>query len=389
MNGEITLKILITADMVPTKTNEEMFASGGADKLLGEELTALFQSADFRMINLEMPLYDGNSPISKAGPCLRADTAAVNLYDALHIDLVTLANNHIMDHGEAGFQSTLQTLQSKSIPYVGVGSTAAEARAPYFVNIDGKRICFYACVEHEFSIVNEAERLVGANPFSSLDCTADVTEARKACDFLIVLYHGGREQYRYPSPELQQNCRALVQAGADLVLCQHSHCIGCMEEYQGKQILYGQGNFVFDEDVDECWDSGLIVEITDGFRIRYLPVERKANTVRLAKGETEQAILDGFKQRSQLITSPEAVRQEYRTLAEKNIDQYLLVMSGVARRFWFRVVNKLSGHRFEKYYLQSKYKKRSLLAMQNMVECEAHRELFLKGLKERIAHRQN
>lgn len=60
-----------------------------------------------------------------------------------------------------------------------------------------------------------------------------------------MLYHGGKEYYRYSSPNLQKTCRKMTEKGADLVLCQHSHCIGSYEEYNDSTILYGQGNFIF------------------------------------------------------------------------------------------------------------------------------------------------
>lgn len=97
---------------------------------------------------------------------------------------------------------------------------------------------------------------------------------------MIVLYHGGKEQYRYPSPNLQKTCRKLVEKGADLVVCQHSHCIGCREEYLQGTIVYGQGNFLFDDEENEYWQTSLLIMISDDFEVKYIPLKKNKNTVR-------------------------------------------------------------------------------------------------------------
>ena len=147
------------------------------------------------------------------------------------MDLLTLANNHILDQDQQGLVSTCSVLDAAGIAYTGVGQTPEEAAKPYIFECDGKRIGVYACAEHEFSIVTEHS--AGANPIDLLETPDHVAALKEQCDYVIVLYHGGKEHYRYPSPNLQKVCRKLVEKGADLVVCQHSHCIGCEEKIPG------------------------------------------------------------------------------------------------------------------------------------------------------------
>lgn len=147
------------------------------------------------------------------------------------MDLLTLANNHILDQDQQGLVSTCSVLDAAGIAYTGVGQTPEEAAKPYIFECDGKRIGVYACAEHEFSIVTEHS--AGANPIDLLETPDHVAALKEQCDYVIVLYHGGKEHYRYPSPNLQKVCRKLVEKGADLVVCQHSHCIGCEEKIRG------------------------------------------------------------------------------------------------------------------------------------------------------------
>ncbi|MFP3360883.1 CapA family protein, partial [Planococcus sp. SIMBA_143] len=85
---------------------------------------------------------------------------------------------------------------------------------------------------------------------------------------------GGKEHYRYPSPYLQKICRKFVEKGADIVICQHSHAVGCFEEYHNSTIIYGQGNFVFDNSNIEFWQTSILVDINikDGITIDYIPI---------------------------------------------------------------------------------------------------------------------
>ena len=102
-----------------------------------------------------------------------------------------------------------------------------------------------------------------------------IANLKDECDYVIVLYHGGKEYYRYPSPILQKVCRKMCDKGADLVICQHSHCIGCREEYKGSEIVYGQGNFIFvGTSNNEYWNNALLIELKleDEASIEYIPL---------------------------------------------------------------------------------------------------------------------
>ena len=376
------MKVLIGADLVPTETNTELFAAGDVRELVGDALLEILRSADLRVFNLELPLTDKASPIAKNGPTLIAPTAAVAAYKALGVDWLTAANNHIMDQGIAGLESTRKVLEENSIGYLGIGDGLAEAAKPRIVEIQGKKLGIYACVEHEFSVAEEASP--GANPFDPLESPDHVAALKAQCDFVIVLYHGGKEHYRYPSPGLQKTCRKLVEKGADLVLCQHSHCVGCEEKYLQGTIVYGQGNFLFDHSKSEFWQTGLLVQLGEDFQVSYIPLCKKENVVRLALPEEAAQILEGFASRSEQIKDGAFLKQQYDRFAETLKNSYLLTFSSINySKPFYRALNKLSGNRWVQWYLRRTYKKDKLLAIRNYVECEAHRELLLAYLQKK------
>lgn len=377
------MKILIGADIVPTATNIALFSNGEAEALIGKELLDIFKSADFRIFNLEVPLTDTPDPIYKFGPSLIAPTSTINGYKSLGIDCLTLANNHIMDQGHTGLISTIQALEKNDIAYLGVGESLELASKPFICEIDGKKIGIYACAEHEFSIA-EVDK-PGANPFDPLESLDHISYLKKTCDFLIVLYHGGKEHYRYPSPQLQKVCRKMVEKGADLVVCQHSHCIGCEEKYQNGTIVYGQGNFLFDKSNNECWQTSLLIQIGNDFEISYFPLKKESNTVRLAHDNNAKAILDGFGKRSEEIKNSETIKQLYTEYAQELSHGYLASLSTInTKNIIIRILNKLSKYKFLKLILKIKYKKAKLARIKNCIECEAHRELFLAYLNNTI-----
>ena len=305
-------KILIGADIVPTEKNYEYFRSGDAEKLLGAELKEIFDRADYRIFNLETPLTDSGKPILKTGPNLSAPTYTVAGYKAMGIDLLALANNHIMDQGRDAFRETLDLLRAKEIEYIGGGLTKEEAKKPKILELCGKKIGIFNCCEHEFSWIDDYG--IGANGFDPLESLEDIAALKARCDYVIVLYHGGRENFRYPSPLLQKTCRSMVRHGGDLVICQHTHCVGAMEEYLGSTIVYGQGNTLFDSKsagATELWQTSILVELSvseEGFCVDYIPIEKRNEFTLLSKNPE---ILDGFFSRSKEILEVGFVKRNY------------------------------------------------------------------------------
>lgn len=372
------MKLLIGADFVPTDSNIDLFEKADTLQLFGEELNDIIQSADYRIFNLELPLTDEATPIKKNGPSLMAPTSAINGYCAAKVDLVTLANNHILDQGENGLRSTISTLEKAGISYVGVGESPDEASKPFIFEFAGKRVGVYACAEHEFSIVTE--KSAGANPFDPLFSLDHIQELKKSVDFVIVLYHGGKEHYRYPSPMLQKVARRMIDKGADLVVCQHSHCIGCEEKYKGGTIVYGQGNFLFDHSKSEFWQTSLLIELDYDFNIKYIPLVKAGNLVRLAEGEKLQEILSDFESRCEDIKKAGFVEEAYTSYATLNGDYYRTILSGIRRGFIHKVINKLSGGKYEKQLVKKELAGSRSLTFKNFFMCEAHRELILRIL---------
>lgn len=376
-------KFIIGADLVPTDSNIDLFASAAVETLIGKDIKKLLDSASFTIFNLEVPLTDLSTPIKKCGPNLIAPTKTIPGLKAINPHFFTLANNHILDQGEQGLKSTTALLDKYGIDYAGAGKDLEEAAKPYIFEHDGKKVGIYCCAEHEFTIATE--NTPGANPFDPLNSLDHVMELKKKSDYVIVLYHGGKEHYRYPSPYLQKVCRKLVDKGADIVVCQHSHCIGCEEKWHEGTIVYGQGNFLFDDCDNEFWNTSLLIEleIDKNIKVNYIPLCKDKNKVRLAEQEVKNKIIQDFDFRSAQIADINLVESKYKEFAEVMFMTYRSRFAGrISENILFRIINKLSGHRFAKLFFDYIYSNEALLVIQNFIECEAHRELIIKGIKD-------
>ena len=383
--GIITkMRIIIGADCVARGRDIPAFQSGEPLRLIGNELKEIWDQADLRVVNLEVPLSDTDSPIQKNGPCLRSPENTIAGFTGLKIDAVTLANNHIKDHGERGIDSTIRALRQSGIEYFGLGENLNTSKRPYIVKTSsGSTIAFYACVEHEFSCAGIDT--VGANPFDPYSTFDDISDIRNRNDYCVVLYHGGKEKYPYPSPDLQIRCRRMIDKGADVVICQHSHCIGCVEIYNNGFIIYGQGDFIFDHQRSGFDVDSLLVQLDtngDGLRIEYIPVTRGNEGVRLATGEKAESILSGFNRRSEEIREPGFIDRKYAEFAEANLCNYYKTFSGVGSSKIYRALNKLSHGKLDERLIQNIRTKNRIFRMRNYIECEAHRELLLKGFSQ-------
>lgn len=225
------------------------------------DLLPEFEKADFSIVNLECPLIKERTPIVKTGPVLGVDDDCVSGLKHAGIDVVNIANNHIMDHGPTGLRNTLRVCSEARISTVGAGENIEAARRILISKIGKIRVGLLGVAEHEFSIATNNSW--GANPLDLLDYVRNVRDSTDNLNYLIVLVHGGNEYYPFHNPRLQDTCHFMVEIGANAVIVQHTHCPGNYEEYQNGHIVYGQGNLIFDRpNRDRAFYEGFLVKLS-------------------------------------------------------------------------------------------------------------------------------
>ncbi|MGD9168511.1 MAG: CapA family protein [Candidatus Thiodiazotropha sp.] len=367
------ISLLIGGDVCPINKNRQLFEHGD-EKILFNDLIQDFEKVDYSLINLECPLIEHASPIEKDGFCFGVPVASINVLKALGIDAFNLANNHILDHGEKGLRSTILTCIDANIDYFGAGANLHEANTILVREIEGLLIGMLGIAEHEFSIAGNEKW--GANPIDVIEIVRALKSTQHDYDFLLVLVHGGREYYPYPSPRLQQLCRFLVELGAGAVVCQHSHCVGSYEYYQNAPIIYGQGNFIADSVniKSKSWYEGILIHLkikkNKHCLAEWIPIYQSLDRpgVRRMVGKEAYDLLQGFESRSEQIKNNEFVNQKWGEYCQ--IQRYLYASR-------LRGHNRLlRGLNSKLHYSDWVYSKTTTLNQRNVVECETHREVL-------------
>jgi len=299
------MKLLICGDTVPTAISAPYFKSGDTEALFSDVLP-LFKAADRVLVNLECALTETEGRIPKCGPNLKGPVESAETLKKAGVTDVGLANNHMFDFGLQGMLDTIEAVEKAGINWTGAGKNVEDSRKPLVMEFGGKTLAIIAVVEHEYTYALDDQ--MGATPFDPFETITDVYEAKKKYDYVIVTYHGAKEQCRYPSPRLMKACRAMVHMGADAVLCQHSHIIGCYEKYEDGLILYGQGNFNFLKYGAEVegWSEGLIASIDvseDEHKLdfEFIPVVEADTGIRLANKEEAVEINKGIAERNAML----------------------------------------------------------------------------------------
>ncbi|MBN2170830.1 MAG: CapA family protein [Candidatus Krumholzibacteriota bacterium] len=165
-------------------------------------------------------------------------------------NLACLASNHTMDYGIVPVEYTRRALAELGIACSGCGRDLAAAREPALVEARGRTVALlaYATDDEE---TNAGPARPGNAPLQRELVVEDVRAARERADFVLVSVHKGREFVYFPSPDHQADCRAIVDAGADVILGHHPHFIQGLEwrrRPDGRQALiaYSLGSLLID-----------------------------------------------------------------------------------------------------------------------------------------------
>lgn len=217
---------------------------------ISEELLEYMQQADIMCLNNEFTYSAEGAPLEGKAYTFRANPERVSILQEMGVDVVKLANNHVYDYGEQAMLDTFDTLEAAGISYMGAGRNLEEAMEPVYVELDGKTVAFVSASRAEkFKMTPQAtEDTPGILRCYDIGLFLQtIAEARENADFVLAYVHWGTE-YSYDLEEVQLTTgKEYLDAGADVVIGAHSHCLQGMEYYDGKPIIYSLGNFWFNE----------------------------------------------------------------------------------------------------------------------------------------------
>lgn len=250
-SGQVTL--MAVGDIMLARTIGDLILTQGIEAPF-EFTAAKLNNADIALGNLECAISERGEPENKTYT-FRAPVEAGESLSFAGFDLLTLANNHVMDFGKDAFLDTLDNLQSNQIAVVGAGIDNKSARQPVIIEANGLRLAFLAYLDiprwnYDYLawVATPAEPGIAWGYLS--DIQADVSAATRVADVVIVLLHFGIEGASQPSYQQIQSAHLAINSGAKLVIGSHTHMLQSIEKYKDGLIVYNLGNFVFDEFVE-------------------------------------------------------------------------------------------------------------------------------------------
>ena len=221
--------------------------AGGISGVLDDGIRQEIADADIFMVNQEFPFTDRGEKVPDKQFNFRVSPQWVSALKEMDVDLVTLANNHILDYGQQGLLDSCDTLNEAGIAYVGGGKDLDEAKKLVTMEAGGRTIGFLGTSR----VYMDGSWAAGAGHpgvFSTYDPSLAIEEIKKAkeqCDYLVVYVHWGIERNTEPESYQRSMGQAYIDAGADLVVGSHPHVLQPVETYKDKTIAYSLGNFVF------------------------------------------------------------------------------------------------------------------------------------------------
>lgn len=349
----------------------------------------VINQVDYAVLNLESAVTNSTSvaPIIKAGIPLKSDNRILDLVQFMGFQCVTLANNHFADYGGVVVRESLSLLDERQIDHVGAGMDALDAQKVLYKQIKNKTFAFINACEHEFTIADANQP--GCNALNPISQYYAIQGARKSADYVIVIIHGGHEEYQLPSPRMQETYRFFIDAGADVVVNHHQHCYSGYEIYQGKPIFYGLGNFSFDEDGlrHQSWNEGFLLNLDfdDDIQFNLIPyIQGDDNPgIYWMSDSQKYGFENKIKELNAIIASPKALQDAFVDMANAHVQEYLSPLRPYQDRCLLRLFRHhlLPKHwkcRLLPEYLTAQRK----LFLKSYFQCEAHADIMNKLLKQ-------
>lgn len=207
------------------------------------------EDVELAIANLECAISTRGEPLVEKKFTFRADPSTALPCLAAGFDIVSVANNHVLDFGLDAFNDTLDGLWRYGILYAGAGPDLAAAVKPVFVERNGVKMAFLAFGGQQYvpssmaAFWTAGPNKPGIAPLYG-PVTASIRAAKEQADLVVVSFHWG-DEYSDVIPGQRLLGKAAIDAGADLVFGHHPHIPQPVEIYKGKPILYSMGNLVF------------------------------------------------------------------------------------------------------------------------------------------------
>ena len=251
LSGKDTLTIAFTGDILLDRGVRQQIERNGIESIFDARADSVFRCSDMVVGNLECPATTLNTPMMKKF-VFRAEPEWLEALRAHGFTHLNVANNHTVDQGRRGLVDTWRNVERYGMTAVGVGNTMAEAAQPVLLAEYPRKVWLIASLQlalEHFPYLPETPS-VNQESIDSMLVRIRALHEEDSTAVVIVSLHWGQEHTLEPTPMQRSAARRLIDAGADVLICHHTHTLQTIEQYHGKPIYYSLGNFIFDQDRD-------------------------------------------------------------------------------------------------------------------------------------------
>jgi len=226
-----------------------------------DDIEPEFRKADFVVVNIECPVTDIRSPLTKKY-IFRGDPAMLPELKKSGITHGTLANNHSYDQGREGLISTAENLSAAGIIPVGYGLNQREACDPILLQKNGVKVAIFSSVLFGLEAWMYLENKPGMCQASIDDLANRIEKFKKENPgtAVVLALHWGDEYVFVPQIIQKTKARRLIRAGADAIIGHHPHVVQQFEWIEGKPVFYSLGNLLFDN-ANPITRQGILVKL--------------------------------------------------------------------------------------------------------------------------------
>lgn len=295
LENENKITLVAVGDIMLSRDVERKMVGKNDWKYPFERTADITSGADIAFGNLETPILQGD-PVPTDSLIFRADPKSVEGLKFAGFDVLSLANNHMMNFGHGGLQSTLNNLDSAGISHVGAGLNESGIYKPVIKTVKGIKFGFLAYSYSNEQSVDKDKNIYGVAKMNVDLMKSQVAELRKSVDVVVVSMHAGTEYSTVANGAQINFAHSAIDAGADLVIGHHPHVVENFEKYNNGYIIYSLGNFVFDQMWSDETKLGVIAKITFNknkiYKIDFIPIKIfDFAQPRLAEGSDKDKIL--------------------------------------------------------------------------------------------------
>lgn len=243
-----TLTVVLTGDILLDRGVRQVINRHGVDHLFSNGIDSVFREAQIVVGNLECPATKIEAPVFKQF-IFRAEPEwldTLRLHGFTHLNL---ANNHSIDQGREGLIDTKQNIEKAGMTPIGAGQNMTEASQPVLLASEPRNVWLIPSLRlalENYAYLSD-KPCVSQEPMDSLLERVFRLRQADSTAVIIVSIHWGGEHTLQPVSRQRHEAHQLIHAGADILVCHHTHTLQTIEDFQSHSIYYSIGNFIFDQ----------------------------------------------------------------------------------------------------------------------------------------------